>query len=632
MGKSDRLLALQLIDEHGLSSDAYEFQMLYGMAECLQSALVEMGQPLRIYTPVGAVVPGMAYLVRRLLENSANASLLRYALLDEQPRESKEPPVRPAAAPDYPPAFCNEPLYRFSNKAKRLAVSRAIAAARTTLGGHEPIRINGREIDTGERIISVNPSRPQEIVGTVAAATQEVAEKAIAAATTALPDWSGLTVGERAAILRRAAALLRERRDEFVALEVLEAGKPWGEADADVCEAIDFLRYYSEQAELLGTDADFNVAGESNRYEYRPCGVATVIPPWNFPLAIPTGMIAAALVTGNTVILKPSSETPVIAARLVSLLHDAGLPAGALNYLPGSGVVIGEYLVTHPGIHLIAFTGSLDVGLRIHELAAGQSRRHGHIKRVIAEMGGKNAIIIDDDADADAAVAGVIASAFGYAGQKCSACSRVIIVGHGYDALVERLRAAADSLLIGSAEQPETLLGPVISATAQQRIKNVIGRVRQQARAILIKQIEDADGGYYVGPALFADVDPDDALAQEEIFGPVLSILRATDFNEAIRITNNSCYALTGGLYSRNPEHLERARHELEVGNLYLNRGITGAIVGRQPFGGFKLSGMGHKAGGPDYLLQFLQARLICENTMRRGFTPSGDSADERST
>lgn len=613
--------ALQLVESYGLAPDAYEFQMLYGMGEPLQAALVAMGQPLRIYTPVGAIVPGMAYLVRRLLENSSNSSLLRHALLAGQPVEARPEP----SAPVLSVPFTNEPTYRFCRADERQAVAGAIGVARAALGGHAPILIGSRSVDTGEEIVSLNPARPHEIIGTAASATTELADQAVAVATRALPGWAALPVAERTAVLRRAAALLSDRRAEFVALEVLEAAKPWSDADADVCEAIDFLRYYADQAERLAAGADADLKGESNRYDYRPCGVAAVIPPWNFPLAIPTGMTAAALVTGNTAILKPSSETPMIAAKLVNLLQEAGLPDGVLSYLPGSGSKTGEHLVAHPGVHLISFTGSLDVGLSIQKLVAAQSRRQGHIKRVIAEMGGKNAIIVDDDADLDAAVDGIIASAFGYAGQKCSACSRVIVVGSIHDELAGRLRAAADSLPVGPPEHPETVLGPVISASARQRIMGVVEAGSNRVRPLLRKEIEDTDGGFYIGPVIFADVPPDDILAQEEIFGPVLSMMRAADFTEAIRIANQSRYALTGGLYSRHPEHLERARRDFEVGNLYLNRGITGAIVGRQPFGGFKLSGMGHKAGGPDYLLQFVQARSISENTMRHSFAPSGE-------
>ena len=611
--------ALALIEQHGLAAEACEFQMLYGMAEPLQAALVELGRPLTVYTPVGEIVPGMAYLVRRLLENSSNSSLIRHALLTGQPSSATP------SESDYAgsrPAFVNEPVFRFCTLDERQGMQAAIEGVRAGLGGHAPMLIGGRAIDSSGAIRSVNPARPDELIGTAAAATLDQVELAVHAAGKAQTGWAAMPVGERTAILRRASALLVARRAEFAALQVLEAGKPWGEADADVCEAIDFLRYYCDQAERLLQLRHADLAGEENRHDYRPLGVAAVIPPWNFPLAIPTGMTAAALVTGNAVVLKPSSETPIIAARLVELLHSAGLPAGVLNYLPGSGGTIGESLVAHTGVQLIAFTGSLEVGLSIQARAAGLAKAQGQIKRLITEMGGKNAMIVDADADPDAAIAGITASAFGYAGQKCSACSRVIIVGSGYETLIERLCQAADSLPIGAPENPDTLLGPVISAAAKRRIQEIIEAGSSRARPLLVKQVEATEGGFYVGPALFADMAPDDPLAQQEIFGPVLSVMRAGNFDEAIRMANDSRYALTGGLYSRHPGHLARAGREIEAGNIYLNRGITGAIVGRQPFGGFKLSGMGHKAGGPDYLLQFLQARTISENSMRRGFAP----------
>ncbi len=364
------------------------------------------------------------------------------------------------------------------------------------------------------------------------------------------------------------------------------------------------------------------LAGEHNRLDWRPKGVGLVIAPWNFPLAILTGMLAATLVTGNTAILKPSSLTPVIAARFMRLLEAAGLPPGVVNFLPGAGGEVGEYLAASPDIHLIAFTGSRAVGTRLIELGAKVHPGQAHIKRVIAEMGGKNAIIIDADADLDAAIPGVLASAFGYQGQKCSAASRVIVVGDLHDAFLERLIAATRSLTVGDPAQPGHFLGPVIDAVAQERIRAVIEAGAQRARLALYEPQALPDEGCYVAPAIFTDVAPNDALAQEEIFGPVLALLRAADFEEAIAIANATPYALTGGVYSRRPAHLRRAREAFRVGNLYLNRKITGAIVARQPFGGFKLSGVGSKAGGEDYLKQFMDPVCVTENTLRRGFAP----------
>ncbi len=619
-------MALALIEEQGLAPSAYEFQMLYGMAGGLQAALTDMGHPLRIYVPVGPIIPGMAYLVRRLLENSANTSFLRLAFVEETPAaELLAPPI-----PEKPPAtprsvFVNEPVRRFTESTERRNLADAIREARGELGCHYPLLIHGRGVDTAAAITSVNPARPAEIIGRTAAAGRAEADAAVAAAGEALADWRQQSAAERGALLRHAAAILAKQRDLFAAREILEAAKPWREADADVCEAIDYLRYYADRAEEMAAGRSFDVAGEINRYVYRPRGVAVVIPPWNFPLAILTGMLAAALAAGNTAIVKPSSRTPVIAARLTELLMQAGIPAGVVNFLPGEGADAGEYLVLHPGVHLIAFTGSMQVGCRIQQLAASRIREQGHIKHVIAEMGGKNAIIVDADADLDDAVAGVVASAFGYAGQKCSACSRVITVGNIHDAFVHRLGEAVKSMIIGSPEAPETFMGPLISAEARARIARCIEAGRSRAHLVVQVDAGAPDDGYFIGPAVFTGVSPEDALAQEELFGPVLAVLRAANFDEALRIANSSRYALTGGVYSRSPAHLHKASHVFRAGNLYLNRGITGAIVGRQPFGGFGLSGTGFKAGGPDYLLQFVQAGTITENTLRRGFAPDTD-------
>jgi RHH-type proline utilization regulon transcriptional repressor/proline dehydrogenase/delta 1-pyrroline-5-carboxylate dehydrogenase len=355
---------------------------------------------------------------------------------------------------------------------------------------------------------------------------------------------------------------------------------------------------------------------------YRPRGIGLVIAPWNFPLAILTGMLSATIVTGNTAILKPSSLTPVIAARFMELVVQAGVPPGVVNFLPGPGRETGAYLAAHPEIAIIAFTGSRDVGTQLIQTGAQLMPGQRHIKRVIAELGGKNAIIIDDDADLDAAIPGVLQSAFGFQGQKCSAASRVIAVGNIYPAFIKRLREATASLTIGDPQQPGNLLGPVIDAAAHQRIAEVIAKGETTARLLTPVRDDVPGAGYYMAPAIFTDVAPDNPLAQEEIFGPVLSVLRVNTFEQAIELANNTQYALTGGVYSRRPVHLEYARKAFQVGNLYLNRKITGALVSRQPFGGFRLSGMGSKAGGPDYLKQFIDPVCITENTLRRGFAP----------
>jgi RHH-type proline utilization regulon transcriptional repressor/proline dehydrogenase/delta 1-pyrroline-5-carboxylate dehydrogenase len=396
-----------------------------------------------------------------------------------------------------------------------------------------------------------------------------------------------------------------------------------------VCEAIDFCEYYAEQAVALEAGRTLRVPGEENRSDFLPRGVAAVIAPWNFPLAILAGMTTAALATGNTVIMKPAEQSSVIAAQWMSIFSELNLPPGVLNYLPGTGETVGAALVEHPDVALIAFTGSRAVGLAINRRAAEVSAAGSrHVKRVIVEMGGKNAILVDDDADLDEAVAGVVSSAFGYQGQKCSACSRCIVNEGIYDVFLNRLVEAARSLKIGPAEDASAKIGPVIDAGAAKRIRDYIEIGRREAREVLaVDPGPLAERGYFVGPHIFADVKPDSRLAQEEIFGPVLAVIRAADLNEAIRIANDTDYALTAGLFSRSPAHLEQGARELLAGNVYLNRAITGALVNRQPFGGFKMSGIGDKAGGPEYLLQFVVQRTVTENTLRRGFAPPAETA-----
>jgi RHH-type proline utilization regulon transcriptional repressor/proline dehydrogenase/delta 1-pyrroline-5-carboxylate dehydrogenase len=419
------------------------------------------------------------------------------------------------------------------------------------------------------------------------------------------------------------AAALRKRRAELAAWIVYEAGKPWPEADADVTEAIDFVEYYRAQAVELQRPLTLGRRrGEVNHYAREARGVVGVIAPWNFPLAILTGMTTAALATGNTVVMKPAEQTPVVAARLMEIFEAAGLPPGVVNYLPGRGEVAGDGLVRHPDVGLIVFTGSQEVGTRIYATAAATPGRR-LLKRVVAEMGGKNAIIVDDDADLDEAVQGILVSAFGYAGQKCSACSRVIGVGRVYARLVERLADAARTLPMGPADAPGTIVGPVIDEASRERILGYVDLGKRLARPVVLRDVDAALaplGGYYVAPAIFADVPPTCALAREEIFGPVLSCMAADSYAHALDVATDLDYALTGGIFSRSPERLAEARRAFRVGNLYINRPTTGAHVGRQPFGGRQLSGLGYQAGGPDYLLQFVETRVVSENTLRRGF------------
>ncbi len=627
----------------GVPDDGFEIQMLHGMGDPIKAAVRAMGLRLREYAPVGEIIPGMAYFVRRLLENTANESFLRDVFADGAdiehliaaplPSPDVEAPAprraRVAATdPAVPGPFVNMPHADFA----RLEARRAALAARRLAAGrkpaHEALLIDGCERRGVRTMESIDPSRPARLVGTVEVAGAEQTEAAVQAARRAFAGWRVAPARDRAAVLFKAAEIMRGELDDLAALETFEAGKTIREADGDVTEAIDFLEYYGREALRLDTPRRMGRApGELNHLSYQPRGVAAVIAPWNFPLAILTGMTSAALVAGNAVVLKPAGPTPVIGARLARILQDAGAPPGTVNLLMGPGSEIGEALVTHPEVHLIAFTGSRGVGLHIMTRAIELPGR-AWIKRVIAELGGKNAIIVDADADLDVAVLETVASAFGYQGQKCSACSRVIVLKQAYDEFLERLVEATRSLVVGPPDEPATRVGPIITAAAREQIEGYIEQGRREAKLALASPEPPGgwpDGGFYVGPHIFTDVAPEATIAQEEIFGPVLAVMKARDFDEALAIANGTSYALTGGLISRSPAAIARARREFRVGNLYINRGITGAMVERQPFGGFKMSGVGSKAGGPDYLLQFLEPRVVTENTLRRGFAPPDD-------
>ncbi|MFO0969723.1 MAG: L-glutamate gamma-semialdehyde dehydrogenase [Gemmataceae bacterium] len=522
--------------------------------------------------------------------------------------------------------FANDPLADFSRDDNRQAMQAALADVKRRLGQSYPLVLDGRRVDTAEWIESLNPSHVREIVGRCGKATTQHARDALAAAERAFPAWRDTPFEERCRLLERAADIMRKRRFELAAWEVFECGKQWREADADVAETIDYCRYYADEMRRLGRGYSMNVPGETNHYFYEPRGIAVIIAPWNFPLAILCGMTTAALVTGNTAIMKPAEQSSVIAAKLQEILEEAGAPAGVVQYLPGIGEEIGPTLTEDPRTALVAFTGSRGVGLLLNRQTAEVKDGQDHIKRMIAELGGKNAIIVDDDADLDEAVLGVVASAFGYQGQKCSACSRVIVLQDIHDTFLTRLIEATRSLKLAPAEDPGCRVGPVIDGEARERILGYIEKGKQEARLAYAGDLAFlVNEGFYVAPHIFADVPPTAAIAQEEIFGPVLAVIKVKDFDEALAVANGTKYALTGGLFTRSPEHLARVRRDFRVGNLYINRKITGALVGRQPFGGFKLSGMGSKAGGPDYLLQFVLPRTITENTMRRGFAPAAD-------
>lgn len=629
----------------GIDKSRFEFQLLYGMAGPIKKALVEMGYRVREYCPVGELLPGMSYLVRRLLENTSNEGFLKAKFSDQasavqllrDPESligtraapsvaspSRSPHSRNGDSLDTPPGdtYENAPLVNFVHRASQEKMQAALREVRGRLGQKYPIVIDGQKIWTASLINSINPSSPAQVVGAVAEAGIPEAEAAVAAASKAFGHWCRVSVEHRAELLERVATIMDRRRFELSALEVFEVGKPWAEADGDIREAIDFLLFYAQQMRLRGLPRlTQHVPGEESYQHYWPRGVALVIAPWNFPMAILTGMVSAALVTGNTVIMKPAEQSAVCGAMVMEMFEEAGVPPGVLNFLPGKGRVIGQHLVDHKDVHMIAFTGSREVGLRIWKSAGETREGQLELKRVVCEMGGKNAVIVDSDADLDEAIVDTIYSAFGYQGQKCSACSRLIVLEENYDRVIKRLVEAAASLRVGNPEIPGITVGPVIDETAYRRMLDTIEAGKKEAT--LAYQATDLPAeGYFVPPTIFTNVKPTMRLSCEEIFGPVLSVIRVRDLDEAIRVANDTDYALTAGFFSRSPANIERVKAELVAGNVYINRSCTGAVVGRHPFGGFKMSGGGTKAGGGDYLLQFLVPRVVTENIMRHGFAP----------
>ncbi len=627
---------MELVKAHHVPAGRYEFQALYGMAEPFRKALLKMTPQVRLYCPQGDLLPGMSYLIRRLLENTSNESFLRQTFVEEAGMErlledpakalEREKPIAEERARQHTEAttgrFENEPMADCADPTVRQAFIDQIAYVRTQLNKKYPLYIDGRHLDTPETINSVNPANPDEIIGVIAQAGISEVDQAITAADQAFQTWRDTPAEERVKYMQKAADILRRRVYEISAWQILEEGKQWRQAYNDVCEAIDFLEYYShEMLRLARPKRMGHVPGELNMYFYQPKGLAAVIAPWNFPLAIACGMVSAAIVTGNCVLFKPSNQSPVMGHILVQAFEEAGLPAGVFNYIPGRGSVMGDYLIDHPKIASIAFTGSMEVGLRIIQRAAKTPTDQLMVKRVICEMGGKNGIIVDDDADLDEAVPAIIDSAFTFQGQKCSACSRVIVLDSIYDRFMPRLIDAAQSVKIGPAEDPSNRMGPVIDAAAQKSIMQYIDIACSEGKLAWQSIVPDSNG-YYVPMTIVENITPEHRIAQEEVFGPVLAIMRASSFDQAIEWANSTRFALTGAVFSRSPQHLQKAQKQFRVGNLYFNRGSTGALVERQPFGGFKMSGVGSKAGGPDYLLQFMDPRTVTENTMRCGFAP----------
>lgn len=511
------------------------------------------------------------------------------------------------------PAYQNEPFTDFGQAANADAMEKALADVRARTGQSYALIIDGQRTSTEKKIVSYNPADPTHVVGSVSSASVEQAHQAIELAHARFETWRKTPVAERVQYLVKAADLMRQRKYELCAWIIYEVSKSWAEADADVAEAIDFCEFYAREMLRLDNPPEIlQLPGEEGKLSYVPLGVGVAIPPWNFPLAIMVGLTVAPVVCGNTVVLKPASTSPIIAAQFMQILEDAGLPAGVVNFLPGPGGSVGDALVDHPLTRFIAFTGSKEVGIRIFERAARVHPGQKWLKRTILEMGGKDTIVVDETADLASAAEGIVSSAFGFQGQKCSACSRVVAVDTVYDELLDRVVERTGQLSIGDPSQPSNFMGAVIDERSRDKIAEYIDVGQREARLVQGGDV-NKDGGYFIQPTIVADVSPDSRLSLEEIFGPVLAFIRAQDFEQAMQIANNTEFGLTGGLYSKKTDRLALAREDFHVGNLYLNRKITGAMVGAHPFGGFNMSGTDSKAGGPDYLQLFLQAKLVAE-------------------
>lgn len=509
--------------------------------------------------------------------------------------------------------YRHEPLTDFTKEENRQAYLEALKTVEGYLGQDYDLVIGGEKISTDDKIVSYNPANKEEVIGRVSKANKELAEKAMEAAVEAFNTWRKTKPEVRADVLFKAASIIRRRKHEFSALMTKEAGKPWKEADADTAEGIDFLEYYGRQMLALKNGVPVQSRpNEFNRYDYIPLGVGIIISPWNFPFAIMAGTTVAAIVSGNTVLLKPASTTPIIAAKFVEVMEQAGLPKGVLNFVPGSGAEVGDYLVDHKDTRFISFTGSRDVGLRIFERSSKISEGQIWMKRLIAEMGGKDTIVVDSEADLELAAQSIVSSSFGFSGQKCSACSRAVVVEDVYDQVLNRVVELTNQLTVGNPAEQNTFTGPVIDNSAFNKIMEYIEIGKQEGK-LLTGGEGDNSKGYFVQPTVIADLEPKARIMQEEIFGPVVGFTKAKNFDEAIEIANNTEYGLTGAVITNNRAHMEQAREDFQVGNLYFNRGCTGAIVGYQPFGGFNMSGTDSKAGGPDYLLLHMQGKTTSE-------------------
>lgn len=619
---------LHYAQKRNIPKNGFEIQMLYGMGDPIKKTFADMGYRVREYSPVGELIPGMAYLVRRLLENTSNESWLRgkfaenksYAELLADPKTKMT-----NSNTSKKHTFTNEAPLDFAILQNRELITHALNKLEKQFPILVQPELNYQPQNCTQFIERENPSHISQLVAKVGLATESMADVAVKNAHDAFKIWKNTNWKDRADSLKKIAQLMRENRWDLMATQIYEVGKPWSEADGDIGEAIDFCEYYAQYAlELSRPQKVGGIPAEVSNYLYKPRGVCVVIAPWNFPLAILCGQVAAALVTGNTVVMKPAEQSSLVAYQLFNIIKKSGIPSGVVQFLPGLGEVVGEKIVNHPLSSTIAFTGSMPVGLHILNKASIIQASQQHVKRCIIEMGGKNALIIDSDADLDEAVDWVLYSAFGFAGQKCSAASRCIVLEDVYEKFTDRLIEATKSISVSSSLDPSGYYGPVVDKDAYQRIQNLIQKYSNHYPVLHSSKLSEA--GYFIAPTIFGPVDPNSELAQEEIFGPVLALIKAKNMNDAISMANSTKYALTGGVFSRSPANIQKVKNELEVGNLYINRGITGAMVDRHPFGGFKMSGIGSKTGGPDYLKQFVEPVCVTENTLRRGFAPPTES------
>jgi RHH-type proline utilization regulon transcriptional repressor/proline dehydrogenase/delta 1-pyrroline-5-carboxylate dehydrogenase len=621
--------ALSYSQKNNIPKSAFEFQMLYGMLDEIKDYFSENSYLLRVYLPYGDLVQGMSYLVRRLLENTANDSFLRQGFLDgnseDELLEDPKSKIKNIGQVYSSSEFENVPNQDFSKVLVREKIQKEINNLSNQFQNPQkyPCLIGEQKLFSDSFFESCNPAKPSQILGFISSASIQDCNKAVSLAGDIQKKWFAYDFHKRAEVLKEIGLELEKNRFRLIALLSLEAGKPWVEADGEVSEAVDFLNYYAHHSRELFLNEELrSFPGEKNYNIYQPYGVSAIIPPWNFPLAILVGMASAALATGNSVVIKPASQTSLIAYEFVSIVNKVLKSKnlfqflGLVNLITGDGKVIGNYLVEHPDVKLIAFTGSNQVGMSIYQKAS-QSQPP---KRVIAEMGGKNAFVIDDSADLDEAIPALIYSAFGFSGQKCSAASRVIIHQNIYNEFLERFKQTLTEIIISDPALGQCYMGPVIDSNAQNKIKKYITMGKQES-TVLLTDLKLPSDGFFVSPTVFLDLSEDSQLAQEEIFGPVLIVFKANNIDHAISIANNSNFALTGSIYSRSPNNIKQAIRDFVVGNLYVNRPCTGAIVSRQAFGGLKNSSIGFKAGGPNYLLQFVQEKTITENTMRRGFS-----------